>query len=188
MKILGISGSSRIKHTNYMLKTLLDATGADYELINLKDRKINSCQNCKSCHKSFECVQKDDMQEIYPKLIEADVIVLGSPTYFDNVSGIIKNFMDRCLPFYFSKKLANKKVVLLASAGFGEYVEYDENGECAWCKDGNECENSALKCINSMKYFSEILELKVIGSIHTFHGNPKTKEVELIKLGKNLIE
>lgn len=186
MKLLGISGSSRIKNTDFMLKTLLKATGLDYDLINLKDHHILPCLNCKSCHKTFACAQKDDMQPLYQKLIAADIIALGSPTYFDNVTGIMKNFMDRCLPFYFSKRLATKKIVLLTSAGFGEYIEYDKNGGCEWCKNGNECENSALKCIDSMKYFSEILGLKVVGSLQAIHGDPAARKNELIALGKNL--
>lgn len=159
MKILGISGSSRIKHTSYILKTLLDETGTGYDLINLKDKSIRPCTNCKACHKTFKCVLNDDMQEIYSMILDADVVVLGSPTYFDNVSGIMKNFMDRCLPFYFSEGLKNKKVVLLAMGGFKSLVEYDEDGNCVWCKNGNECDESVFwAALNVSKYFLNIWE------------------------------
>ena len=157
MKILGISGSSRIKNTDFMLRIVLDATGLDYELIRLKDKNIFQCLNCKSCHNTFECVQKDDMQPLYQKLIEADVVVLGSPTYFDNVTGIMKKFMDRCLPFYFSRKLEGKKVVVLSVGGFKNLVESDKNGNCASCENDNACARTVLRCIDSLKFFSNQL-------------------------------
>ena len=186
MKIIGISGSSRVKKTNLMLKTVLDATGAEYELVNLKDNNIRACLNCKSCHKSFVCAQKDDMQLLYPKLIEADIIVLGSPTYFDNVSGIMKNFMDRCLPFYFSRKLEDKRVVVLSVGGFE--LDLDENGECKWCKEGEACSRTVLRCIDSMKFFSNHLGMNVVGEVYAIHGDPTTRNDELIELGKKIFE
>ena len=103
MQIIGISGSPRDKNTNYMLRTVLNATGRDYELITLKNRDIKPCNVCGGCYKSHQCVVKDGMQEIYDKLLKADIIVLGSPTYFDNVSALMKAFIDRCLPLYLSK-------------------------------------------------------------------------------------
>lgn len=188
MKIIGISGSSRIKNTNFMLKTVLEATGLDYELINLKDNNIHPCLNCKSCHNTFECAQKDDMQPLYQKLIEADVIVLGSPTYFDNVTGIMKNFMDRCLPFYFSRKLEGKKVVVLAVGGFKNLVDLDENGVCAWCENDNACARTVLRCIDSLKFFSNQLDMNVVGEVYAIHGDPTARKNELIEIGRSLVK
>ncbi len=45
-KIVGISGSPRNKNTNCMLKTVLDATGSDYDLVLLKDKNIKPCKVC----------------------------------------------------------------------------------------------------------------------------------------------
>ena len=53
------------------------------------------------------------MQEIMQKLSEADTIILWSPNYFANVSGITKKFIDRLLPLYHSQSLKDKKLFLV---------------------------------------------------------------------------
>lgn len=98
----------------------------------------------------------------------------------------MKNFMDRCLPFYFSEGLKNKKIILVAMGGFKSLVDYDKDGNCIWCKKNNLCERSVLRCLDSLKYFSEHLGLRIFGTVHAFHGNPQAKEKELIKLGKKI--
>jgi multimeric flavodoxin WrbA len=99
MKILGISGSARKKgNTDILVNKVLSGVaqmGGETELIYLSDYHINECRGCDACKINFECIIKDDMQEIYRKIDEADAIVLGSPTYFYNVSGLVKLFMDR---------------------------------------------------------------------------------------------
>jgi len=181
--IIGISGSSRAKGTNLMIETVLKATGKKFELISLKDKKINPCRNCCGCHKDFACKVKDDMQEIFKKLEKADALVLGSPTYFDNVSGIMKNFMDRCLPFYFSIKLENKKTVLITLANFGEYTEVGKNGKCKYHKEEMA---TARKCLIAMRNFSKLIGLKIIGSSYALHENPNYNKKQLLKLGNKL--
>lgn len=101
-----------------MLRTVLDATSCVYELILLKDKNIKPCTACKGCYHSHKCAVKDDMQELYYKLSKADIIVLGSPTYFDNVTALMKTFIDRCLPLYLSEKLKGKKVALVSVGNF----------------------------------------------------------------------
>ena len=184
MKAIGIVGSPRMKNTYNMVKTVLEATGVDYEIILLKDQDIKPCNDCRNCHTTFECQIKDDMQEIYKKLEKADVIVLASPTYFHNVSGLMKNFMDRCLPFYFSKKLQGKKAILLTSGGFEDMLEFDENGKCKWHKEEKEC---VKRCLKSMKYFCECLDIEVIESIYALHDDYKKTQEEIEKIGKSLV-
>ena len=184
MKILGISGSPRERNTCYMLKTVLNATNHEYELISLKNKNIQPCCDCRYCHKNYKCTLNDDMQELYDKLLNADIIILGSPTYFSNVTGIMKIFMDRCLPFYFSRKLKNKKTGVVTVGNFEKYLEFDEKGNCKWHKEE---ESSVLKCLRNLETFCNHLGLKIIGSVYVLHSNPKEKKEELIQLGKKLI-
>jgi len=186
MKAIGICGSPRSKNTESIIKTVLEATGLDYEMILLKDKNISPCQDCRRCHKDFMCKVDDEMQEIYPKLIDAEVIVLGSPTYFDNVSGIMKNFMDRCLPFcaeIFSKELVGKRTGLVTAANFKEFLEFDENGKCKWHTEETE---SALRCLTALEDFSNIIGLNVIGKVYALHSDPESVKEELVDLGKKL--
>lgn len=185
MKILGICGSPRKVNTYYMVKTVLEAGGGDNELISLADLNISQCRDCKECHKSFVCVQNDDMQELHRKMKEADYIVLGSPTYFDNVSGLMKTFMDRCVPFYFSEKLKEKKVILLSVGNMKEYLEFDSEGKSKWAEEE---EMSVLRCLEALENFSKIVGFEVIGKLGVTQSNPRARRNELVELGRRIVK
>ena len=106
MKILYISGSPRTdSNTDILLNTSLSITGGQF--IKLKNFKIKPCGSCWACLKSDSCVIPDEMtSQIVPLLLNCEGIVLGSPVYFNNVSSILKAFIDRtwCL----RGKLRNK--------------------------------------------------------------------------------
>jgi len=99
MKVLGIVGSLR-KHgnTDTLVDRALKAVSSDQietKKIYLSDYDFSDCIGCQRCKDCFECAVKDGMQEIYHELEDADAIILGSPTYFYNVTGLTKNFLDR---------------------------------------------------------------------------------------------
>lgn len=79
---------------NEILKGAADK-GADTELVNLYDYSINHCTSCWSCYKENLCCQADDFEILYEKLKKSSLIILGSPVYCGNVSGIMKSFFDR---------------------------------------------------------------------------------------------
>lgn len=191
-KIVGISGSPRNRNTNYMLKTLLDATGSDYDFVLLKDKNIKLCNACAGCYRTHQCIIKDDMKELYEKLVAADIVVLGSPTYFDNVSALMKIFIDRCLPLYLSEKLKGKKTALVSVGNFreGEANFLDNWNPNEAIKDPalkKEMEDSVRNCINNLKNFCRIMGLGVVGSVFAINSDPESKKKELIKLGKKLV-
>ncbi|HUX98208.1 MAG TPA: flavodoxin family protein [Candidatus Deferrimicrobium sp.] len=102
ISILGISGSPRIGSTDYIInealnhaKTKLEVVETDY--FSVHGKKINFCIHCDYCLKNKEgCVHKDDMNELYPKLIRANAYIIGSPVYQGNISGQLKTVFDRC--------------------------------------------------------------------------------------------
>jgi len=75
-----------------------ESLGAETEIILLQNHKINYCKGCGSCLVKGRCPQKDDVETIQGKMMEADGIVMASPVYFMHVTGLMKNFIDRCLP------------------------------------------------------------------------------------------
>jgi multimeric flavodoxin WrbA len=100
MKVIGIVGSRRKKGNtfnivNQVLKSSKE-NGAEVQLINLSDYKIKPCLGCEGCRDSFNCVINDDFNKIISLIQESDGIVMGSPTYWYNVSGDMKIFLDRC--------------------------------------------------------------------------------------------
>jgi len=90
-------------NSEWMVDKILDSAkeeGAQINKILLRDFDIEYCTGCDACHNNGgNCVINDDMQKIYPLLLEADVIVVGSPNYFKNVSALMKNFIDRTNAF-----------------------------------------------------------------------------------------
>jgi putative NADPH-quinone reductase len=76
------------------------SAGAEVEYVKLKDMKINSCTGCYTCWTKTpgECIFQDDMSDLRLKFREADLIIFASPLYIFNVTGIMKNFLDRTLP------------------------------------------------------------------------------------------
>lgn len=61
----------------------------------LGDKTINGCLGCNACRWGKPCVQKDDMQEVYPLYAKSDMVVLASPLYFWTISARIKAFLER---------------------------------------------------------------------------------------------
>lgn len=102
ISILGINGSPRKNgKTAMLLQQLLSVAkkhGGATQLIHLADYEIKPCAGCYSNNPKdcvYPCRQKDGMQKIYPVIEKADALVLGSPVYWFNVSGLMKNFIDR---------------------------------------------------------------------------------------------
>ncbi len=99
MKILAIIGSPRKNGTvSKLAQNILDAAqvnGHITELINLYDYEIKPCIGDWACVKLGKCHIQDDFEIIFHKLYEADIVILGSPVYWANISGVMKNFIDR---------------------------------------------------------------------------------------------
>jgi multimeric flavodoxin WrbA len=72
--------------------------GAQVESIYLHGLDIAPCDACDGCRGASEdcCVVEDDMQALYPLILEADAIVYASPIYWFTITAQLKAFMDRC--------------------------------------------------------------------------------------------
>jgi multimeric flavodoxin WrbA len=99
MKVLGIACSPRKGgNTEILVREALkgaEDAGAEVEFLTTSGRNIKPCDDCKACLKKGECHTKDDVQEIYEKLLAADGIIFGTPVYFYDVSGQAKVLIDR---------------------------------------------------------------------------------------------
>ena len=103
MKIVAFCGSARKEgNTALLLNAVLAPlarAGAETELIELAGSEIRGCMACYVCflEKNGTCVLKKDMiNDCIAKMSAADAIILGSPTYFADVSSEMKAFIDRC--------------------------------------------------------------------------------------------
>ena len=101
MQILVLNGSPRPNgNTKQMIEAFRrGAEGADHQVdvVDVCKKNIKGCLACEYCHTKGrgECIQKDDMQEVYALLKEADMLVLASPIYYHGISGQLKCAIDR---------------------------------------------------------------------------------------------
>ena len=114
MRILGIHGSPRRGgNTELLLQELLRGcrdAGAEVEEIFLRDLKITPCLEIYACRKDGKCPIHDDMESLYPKLAEADVVALASPVFFYSVSAHAKAVIDRCQAMWAKKYLLKQPI------------------------------------------------------------------------------
>jgi len=130
-----------------------ESAGAEVENLFLQDLEISPCRGCETCqqHDSQGCAIKDDMQEIYPKLIRADAWVIASPVYWFTMSAQTKIFMDRCyaLLAYADNPFVGKLVAIAMSYGDVDPV-----------KSG---------CVNALRTFQDAFsytESKLVGMVY----------------------
>jgi multimeric flavodoxin WrbA len=124
-KILVLLGSPRRNGNSAILAEKIAegaaSSGAASETIFLQDLKIAPCTSCYACQKKKTkgCSIADDMQILYPKLVEADAWVIASPVYWFNMSAQTKLWMDRCfaLPAYGKDPFSGKRIAVAMSYG-----------------------------------------------------------------------
>jgi multimeric flavodoxin WrbA len=176
MKIIGVSGSPRKGNTEWMISTLLAAAaqyGAETELLLLRKMDVRMCRGCLTCEQGGRerkgiCVIKDDMNALYPKLMAADAIVLATPAYFEMLSGLLKNFLDRTNPIW--PHLEGKKIAGLAVA-----------------------EEATGQTIRNIQTYASLLKMQWVGSVTVLAKMPgdaaknQTLEPRLKHLAKKLV-
>lgn len=114
MNIIAICGSPRRGNTEFALKrflTIAEEFGHKTELVLLRDKRIEHCRGCLVCDGGEKCPVLDDVGLIIERMQENEVIVFGSPNYFGNVTGLMKDFFDRLNPCYVEGVFEGKKFV-----------------------------------------------------------------------------
>lgn len=182
MKIIAINGSHKGKlgNTDLIVTAFLKgAQDAGAEIVNifLEEKDIKYCKACKACWfiNSGKCVIKDDMDEIISLIKGADILILATPIYFDNISSRLKVFMDR----------------LMVTAS--PYWEKDENGECRHLTTHlspklmmiSNCgypEKTHFQVISHwIKRVARNINTEVIGEIYTSQGALLSAQVEELR-------
>ncbi|MHA2428433.1 MAG: flavodoxin family protein [Candidatus Hermodarchaeia archaeon] len=144
-KIFAINGSPRMEkgNTHKILTPFLEGVkeaGASVDLVYARRLKINPCIGDFQCwyEKIGECIHKDDMQSLYPKMQEADIFVLATPVYIP-LPGEMQNFINRLCPIVepilefregrtrarFPENVKISKFVLVSSSGWWELENFD---------------------------------------------------------------
>ncbi len=118
MQVLGISGSMREDgNTAYLVRSVLEEAaraGFETEFISLAGKTIGPCTGCEVCQKENFCQVQDDWDAIAERMLEAQIVVLGAPTYYYDVNGQAKNFIDRTYSLYHRRRLAGRGGIAVA--------------------------------------------------------------------------
>ena len=121
MNILILNGSPRPNgNTSAMVDAFVAGAKENHHNISVVpicQKKIAGCIACEYCHTKGggKCVQQDDMQEVYPLLESADMIVLASPMYYHSFTGQLQCAINRIYALDKPKNL--KKAALILSSG-----------------------------------------------------------------------
>ncbi|MFA6308841.1 MAG: flavodoxin family protein [Clostridia bacterium] len=98
-KIAILIGSPRKGgNTDMLVQAFIDGIDKQknsFETISVADVRVNGCIGCNACYANSKCIQKDDMQDIYNKLTDAETIVIATPIYFYGISSQLKSIVDR---------------------------------------------------------------------------------------------
>ena len=171
MKILVLNGSPHPDGaTSDMVKAFSEgARDAGHEVVCVlvAQKTIHGCLGCDDCRKhGGECVQKDDMQAIYPEILAADMVVFASPIYYFSLSAQLQAAIQRTYAIDIPANV--KKTALIMSSG-SPYVY-----------------GAAIT-----SYFQSIVEYWGVENTGIFTANgeqnkSESKRNELYRFGKNL--
>lgn len=121
MKILVLNGSP---HLNGATSDMVGAfakgaqqAGHEVNVINVAHKNIRGCMACEYCREKEKgiCIQKDDMQDIYPEILSSDMVVFASPIYYFTLSAQLQAAIHRTYSIDIPKNV--KKVALIMSSG-----------------------------------------------------------------------
>ena len=129
MKYLIINGSPRKKNTWAVVKQVKNNLDGDFEEIQLLKQKIPLCNGCHKCvlEGKEKCPHYDLVNPLVEKFHEADALIITSPVYAMNVTGLLKNFFDHTAYLYHRPEFFTKKalvVVTTAGAGHKKVAKY----------------------------------------------------------------
>ncbi|SHH73427.1 Multimeric flavodoxin WrbA [Clostridium collagenovorans DSM 3089] len=102
MKAICIIGSPKSNgSTACIMDTIIEGmkeSNIEVRRYVLGDMDINYCKGCMQCYKTKKCIQDDDMNIIIEDLLDADIVLIASPSYWGDVTGQLKVFFDRSTP------------------------------------------------------------------------------------------
>jgi multimeric flavodoxin WrbA len=156
-KAIILNGSPRKKGNSAILSRRtaegLLSVGAKVETFFLHNMNIKPCTACEKCRDNPDkfCVIDDDMQILYPKILQADALVIAGPVYWFSICAQTKLFLDRCYAFGSSEgsQLANKRIGIILTYG------------------GNDAFDSGA--VNALRTFQDMfnyVNAEIVGMVH----------------------
>ena len=165
MNVLILQGSPRANgNTAWMaeeFKKAAEAAGHRVTLVNVAHKKIGGCLACEYCHGKGNgaCVQKDDMQELYPLFAEAEALVLASPVYYFTMCAQIQASIQR---LYNVNKPAKVKKMALMLSSYSPNVYDGAIGEYRGILGYWECKDAGIVTANNDEQKTDAIRAKIV--------------------------
>ena len=147
-KVLILVGSARNGNSLFLANQIVSNYPA--EIISIAQKKITPCTGCLNCDETKKCIFFDDMEVLIKQVVDADVVVMISPTRWGLLSTDIKLFIDRLNPVATTEELAGKNLIIVA-IGQSDYND-----------------SSIIHAIKSMEFFGESSGMNLLGSIPVY--------------------
>lgn len=167
MRALCIVGSPRSDGSTARLVASIAegmaSRGIEVRTRALGDLHIGYCLGCRSCEQTRQCCQRDDMDLLTAEMLEADVLVLASPSYWGGVTGQMKVFFDRSTPLCSAK--TGRTIVPPGKLGIGVAVRAGQSA----------AENRHL--IDAFRHYLGHLGIEMLGSL-TVEGVDNLADLE----------
>lgn len=129
MKIIVLEGSPNKNGSTHILADCFrqgaEGAGHTVEMIDVAHAKIHPCTGCIHCGYEGPCVQKDDVEDIRRKILDADMLVFATPLYYYGMSAQLKTMVDRFCAFNSSIQRKHMKSALLAVAWNSDSWTFD---------------------------------------------------------------
>ncbi len=120
MRLLGIMGSPRLNgNTDLLLDEALKGArdqGVEVEKVTAYNLKIAPCREIYACLNDGNCVIRDDMVDLYPKILKADAIIIASPIFFYTISAQVMPLISRCQAFWSRRYILKMEIPLKKGA------------------------------------------------------------------------
>jgi len=168
-RVLGLSTSPRKGgNTDLMLDSALEGAreaGAAVEKIHTPSLDINPCRACNACFKTGRCVQQDDMQELYPKLLSYEGIILAAPIFSRGLAAQAKIVIDRLNCIWARRSVLHEQAV-------GEEIRQKRRG--LWLSAAGSPRSDIFEpAVPTVRYFFAMLEVKDWDSVTFSHVDEK---------------
>jgi len=132
-KVVGVTGSPRASgNTDFAVNSVLEMLArerdASTELLALRDYHLKHCAGCRGCMTAKRCViEGDDLDRMVEPLNEADVIIVGSPVYWNSPPGVMKDFMDRVHGWFVAGPIwEGKQAGIISVAADGGFESHED--------------------------------------------------------------
>jgi len=162
-KLLAIASSPRQNgNSDLLLKAFCRAAedaGWQVDMVRINEMIFRPCQACDACAKDGRCIIKDDMQDIYPKMADADALVVAGPITFGSVNAQLKMFIDRFQCWWHAKYNLKKPFVPEEANRQGFFI----------CVGALEREQYCENALQIIKGFFHNINHKLAGSL-AFRG------------------